>query len=84
MAAAWAQYRRLLRIMGLVTAVAVVAGLGWLYATDTPMPFHFVAAITLAIVGSLMLSAALMGLVFFSNASGADDDVGQTDDPPGA
>ncbi len=80
---AWAQYKRLLLIMAAITLAAILVGFGWLYATDTPMPLHFIIAISLAIGGSLMLSAALMGLVFFSNASGADDEVIGNDAPPG-
>jgi hypothetical protein len=45
-----------------------------LWATDTPMPLPLVLAVTGAIAGTLMLSAALMGLAFFSAASGADEE----------
>lgn len=70
----WRQYRRLLKIMGIITAAALVAAFAWLYATGTPMRWQFLLAVSLAIAGSLMLSAALMGLVFLSSAIGADDD----------
>lgn len=76
----WRQYRRLMRIMLSVTALALGAGFVWLYATGTPMHWQFLLAVGFAIAGSLMLSAALMGLVFLSNAIGADDDAASPPD----
>jgi hypothetical protein len=73
-ALAWQRYRRLLRTMAWISAAAIALALLWLKATDTPMPLPFVLAVVAAIAGSLMLAAALMGLVFFSAASGADEE----------
>lgn len=70
----WRQYRRLLKIMLLVTAIALAGAFAWLAATGTPMRWPFLLAVGIAIAGSLMLSAALMGLVFLSSAIGTDDD----------
>ena len=56
-----------------VLAVALTAGaLIWISSSGTPLRLHLVIAITLSIFLSLMLAAALMGLVFFSNESGHD------------
>lgn len=77
----WRRYRRLLRIMLLVTALALAVGFAWLYATDTPMHWQFLLAVGFAIAGSLMLAAALMGLVFLSDAIGADDDAASPPEP---
>ncbi len=55
-------------------AAAVVAALLYLSASGEPMPVSMVIA-TIAGVGlSVLLGAALMGLVFLSNASGHDED----------
>jgi len=82
MALAKRRYKRLMLAMLGITLALIGASLGWLAATGTPMHLHFVMAVTLGIFFSLMLGAALMGLVFFSNASGADDD--QQPEPPPA
>ena len=53
---------------------AVAAALFYLGSSGEPMPFSMVIA-TIAGVGlSVLLGAALMGLVFLSNASGHDED----------
>ena len=83
LAEAWQRYRRLMKIMLGITALALVAGFAWLWLTDTPMRWPFMPAVALAVAGSLMLSAALMGLVFFSSLSGADDELsGPENDRP--
>ena len=59
---------------GVAAVGAVVAALLYLGSSGEPMPFSMVVA-TIAGVGlSVLLGAALMGLVFLSNASGHDDD----------
>lgn len=68
------RFARLMKLMLGACAVVLVAAFTWLHSTGTPMPLSFIGAIVVAVVGSLMLAAALMGLVFFSAASGADDD----------
>ena len=65
----------LMKLMLGTCAVVLVVAFAWLHSTGTPLPWPFIGAIVVAVVGSLMLAAALMGLVFFSSASGADDDV---------
>ena len=73
------RYKRLMRTMFGITLALIGISFAWLLATDTPMHLHFLIAVGLGIFFSLMLGAALMGLVFFSNASGIDDD--QKPDP---
>lgn len=71
-AKAWRAYRRLL---GLTLAVALgltVVAIGWLRLAGAPMSAHLVAAVSIAVVATLMLSAALMGLMFASHRLGAD------------
>lgn len=73
-ASAKRRYKRLMLAMLGITFALIAISMGWLYATGTPMPLHFILAVSLGIFFSLMLGAALMGLVFFSNASGADEE----------
>lgn len=74
MAEAKRRFILLMKIMLGASGTVLVAAFSWLYATGTPMPPAFIGAIVVAVVGSLMLAAALMGLIFFSAASGADSD----------
>jgi protein-S-isoprenylcysteine O-methyltransferase Ste14 len=73
------RFGRLMKLMFGASLVVVLVAFAGLYATGTPMPLPFLGAIALAVIGSLMLAAALMGLVFFSAASGADDAVDKHD-----
>jgi type III secretory pathway component EscU len=79
MAEARRRFARLMKLMFGASLVTLLIAFAWLYATDTPMPLPFLGAIAVAVVGPLMLAAALMGLVFFSAASGADDSVDKLD-----
>lgn len=79
MAEARRRYARLMKLMFGASLVTLLLAFAWLYATDTPMPLPFLGAIAVAVIGSLMLAAALMGLVFFSAASGADESVDKLD-----
>ncbi len=73
MADARKRFFLLMKIMLAVTSLVLVLAFTWLHQTGTPLPIQFIFAISFAVIGSLMLAAALMGLVFFSHASGADD-----------
>jgi hypothetical protein len=82
-AIAWARYKRIMRWMVLVAVVAVLLSLIALQSFGDPMPIHMVIA-TIAGVGlTILVGTGLMGLVFFSNRSGADDEAGApSDDAP--
>jgi hypothetical protein len=70
---AWIRYKKMMRWMALVSALAAAAALLYLKLSGSPMPIHLVIA-TIAGVGlSVLLGTALMGLVFLSNAGGHDD-----------
>lgn len=73
MAEARRRYIRLMKLMAGASLLVLVGAFAWLAATGTPMPLPFLGAIAVAVIGSMMLAAALMGLVFFSAASGADE-----------
>jgi uncharacterized protein (DUF2062 family) len=70
---AWARYRRLLRWMVGMAVVATVVGLFGLSLMIGPIPIHMMIATALGIFFSVVLMAALMGLVFLSSGSGHDD-----------
>ena len=79
-ARAWARYRRLMTWMATAAAAAVLLALIYLKSSGGPVPVAMVVA-TIAGVGlSVLLGTALMGLVFLSNNSGYDDEIGRGDE----
>jgi len=77
---AWARFRRIMRLMGAITAAVVVAALLYLWLTVGDVPIHFYIATALGIGASMMLMSALMGLVFMSNGTGHDEAVSDSTD----
>lgn len=73
---AWKRWKRMMAFMGAVTAVTVIAALAWLATGDEPVSIHFYIAAALGVGLTMLLTAALMGLVFLSNGTGHDDSVG--------
>jgi hypothetical protein len=82
-AAAWARYWKIMRWMALAAVVTILLSLVYLKSFGDPVPIHMLIA-TIAGVGLTMLvGTGLMGLVFLSNRSGADDEAGGgPDDSP--
>ena len=74
-AAHWRWFRRLMAWMFAFSLTVVAVAVTWLVRTGTPMHLHFLIAMGLGITLSLMLGAALMGLVFVSSRTGIDDGV---------
>jgi hypothetical protein len=70
---AWLHYRKTMRWMVLVSAVAALLALVYLKAMGTPMRLHLVIATLAGVFLSMLLGTGLMGLVFASNAGGHDD-----------
>ncbi len=75
------RYLRLMKLMAAASLLVTLLALAWFHASGTPMPLPFLGAIAVAVIGSMMLAAALMGLVFFSAASGADEAAERGPDP---
>ena len=75
------RFATLMKIMLATTIAVLILAFTWLHQTGTPLPLHFILAISFAVIGSLGLAATLMGLVFFSHASGADEAPEQPDKP---
>ena len=72
---AWARYRRLMRFMLLVTIGVVALAIALLYDGESPASVHFYIATALGIGFMMLLTGALMGLVFLSSGTGHDESV---------
>ena len=70
---AWARYWRLMRWMLAVTIIVTIIALGSFWWHNGMVSIHFFIATAGAIIASIMLTAALMGLVFLSSGSGHDE-----------
>lgn len=75
---AWGRYKRLMRFMCLITLTIVGTALTVLYFRNGFVSIHFYIATGLGIFATMMLTAALMGLVFLSSGTGHDESI---DDP---
>lgn len=73
-ALAWKRYRHMMKWMVLASVIAVILALIYLGAGGEPMSIHLIIATAAGVGLSVLLGTALMGLVFLSNRSGADDD----------
>ena len=71
---AWARYRRLMKGMAIMSFGAVILALGWLrFTMGDQLTIHMIIATAAGVGLSVMLGAALMGLVFLSSGSGHDE-----------
>jgi len=70
---AWAHYRRLMRWMVLATFGTVLVAMYLLYRSNGLVSIHLYIATALGIGIMMMLTSALMGLVFLSSGTGHDD-----------
>lgn len=78
-AIAWARYKRLLKRWGLVTlavCVVVIAYLAWQFGLPS---IHLYIATVLGIAGVIMLTVALMALLFLSSGTGHDESIDDRD-----
>ncbi len=69
---AWARYKRFLRFTALAALPVVILALALLYARWGPVSIHFYVAAALGIAFIMLLTGALMGLVFLSSGTGHD------------
>lgn len=79
-ALAWSRYRRLMKWMALVSALAALAAVAWLWSVGTEMRLGTILATVAGVGLSVMLGTALMGLVFVSSRGGHDDSAGGGED----
>ena len=80
---AWTRYRRMMRWMAVVAALAIAAALFYLHSGGGVLTPAMIIATTAGVGFSVLLGTALMLLVFLSSGSGHDDDAGarHTDRP---
>lgn len=71
----WARYRRMMKRLAVGTALFIIIVFAVLWKLGGPLPLHFVIAITLGVFAMVMLTVALMGLVFVSANTEHDDAV---------
>jgi hypothetical protein len=72
---AWRRFRRLMWLMLGITVAAVIVALLLIYRANGLESIHLFIATALGIGFMMLLTGALMGLVFLSNGTGHDDSV---------
>jgi hypothetical protein len=72
---AWSRYWRLMRWMFGFTVLVTIMVLGSFYWKNGFVSIHFYIATGAAIIVSMLLTCALMGLVFLSSGSGHDESI---------
>ena len=72
---AWARFRRIMRWMMLVTVTLVVGSVWVLYKSNGMVSIHLYIATALGIGFTMLLTSALMGLLFLSSGTGHDDSI---------
>ena len=70
---AWARFRRLMWLMLGVTITMVIGACVVLYRENGFVSIHFYIATALGIGFMMLLTSALMGLVFLSHGTGHDN-----------
>ena len=71
---AWARYRRIMRFMFLLTVGVVAIAMAPLYRHGAEeVSIHFYIAVALGVGFTMLLTSALMGLVFLSSGTGHDE-----------
>lgn len=74
-AVAWARYRRLMRLMMFITIGVVIVAIALLYDGESSASVFFYIATAVGIGLTMLLTSALMGLVFLSSGTGHDETV---------
>ena len=77
---AWGRYRRIMRWMVVVSVLCAGAAVWLLWRWVGPLPIHVAIASALGVGLSILMAAALMGLVFLSSGTGHDEMVEKVDD----
>jgi hypothetical protein len=72
---AWNRYKRLMKGMALFSLFSVILCLGLLVWLTGPVPWPMLAFTAGGVFFSVLLAAALMGLVFLSSGTGHDETV---------
>ncbi len=72
---AWARFRWLMKLMAVITVAVIIAAFAYFHAQGEPLSMHFYIALALGIAGAMLMTSALMGLVFLSSGTGHDEAV---------
>lgn len=72
---AWRRFRWLMKVMAAVAAVAVAAAMLAIYHVNGFQSWHLYIATAIGVGLTMLLTGALMGLVFLSSGTGHDDSV---------
>ena len=73
---AWARFRRIMRFMFMLTVGIVIIALTLLWKFgEEEVSIHFYIASALGIGFTMLLTSALMGLVFLSSGTGHDESI---------
>lgn len=72
---AWTRYKRIMRFMLALTVIVVGAAMVAIFWSDADVSPHFFIAVALGIGFTMMLTSALMGLVFLSSGTGHDESI---------
>jgi hypothetical protein len=72
---AWRRFRRMLRLVAAITVVVIAAAMAFIYSQNGLESVHLYIAAALGIAGSMLLTGALMGLLFLSSGTGHDEAV---------
>lgn len=72
---AWSRFLRIMRWMMLLTVGLVVAAIILLYKSNGMVSIHFYIATALGIGFTMLLTSALMGLMFLSSGTGHDETI---------
>lgn len=75
----WTRYWSIMRWMALVAVAAVLAALAWFHWFGPGLDIHLILATTIGIGLTIMMAAALMGLVFLSSGTGHDENIDRHD-----
>lgn len=72
---AWRRFRKIFFYMNLVSLAVAGAGVGLIWLHSGGLPWIFAGLSFAGIYLTLLMAAALMGLMFLSNGTGHDADV---------
>lgn len=72
---AWRRFRRILGYMNLAAIGTAVGGVAIIAISSGGLPWIFAALTFFGIYATVLMAAALMGLMFLSNGTGHDEDV---------
>ena len=73
---AWRRFKRILWWMTGFSALCGAGAVAALWRLNGPLPIHMGIATFLGVALSILMAAALMGLIFLSSGSGHDEAVG--------